>query len=160
MSLHIPIVYMWILVVFCQSLERPAIKVKYPPEKKRISVPVNLLTASKPFRTLAFMSSVCSAREVWETCFPFIDLSARLYSGAGWIQFCWESVSKHRHWRCLVICFDFLFFIWVCSSWNQEKCIRDLGLTKEKKTSWEITEVLTMPYSGLTDTKGLNSELN
>ena len=61
-------------------MSKDTIKVKYPPEKKWIPVPVNLLTASEPFRMLASMSSMCSACKVWETCFPFISLSARLYS--------------------------------------------------------------------------------
>ena len=45
-------------------------------------MPVSLLAASKPFRMLAFMVSVCSEYKVPETCFHIVNISSSLYSGA------------------------------------------------------------------------------
>lgn len=64
-------------------MNKDIIKTKQPVEKKWLSVPVDLLTASEPFRMLAFMISVCSAYKALESCFHTISISFSLYNDAG-----------------------------------------------------------------------------
>lgn len=45
-------------------------------------MPASVQTASKPFRILAFMISVCSAYKALATCFYIINLSASLCNDA------------------------------------------------------------------------------